>query len=157
MTVRNDHLLKRWNDHLLKRWNDHLLRRRRCAWLKCWWLIWWNNQSCIRCWCHQMHWRFSDVINDAAPNAEIIECTDKIVWLSGLLHPTPNGQMHWRFSDVGDAASDAETIECTDEIVWFVACYRTESTRRNGVGWIQPNPTQTTDGLGLVWVFNWLT
>ena len=30
-------------------------------------------------------------------------------------------------------------------------------TRRNGVGWTQPNLTQTTDGLGLVWVFNWST
>ena len=96
MVVRNDRLLRRWNDHLLRRWNDHLLRRRRCAWLGCWWLIWWNSQGCIWCWCHQMHWRLSDVIDGAAPDAEAIECTGEIIWLPGLLHPTPSGQMHWR-------------------------------------------------------------
>ena len=55
-------------------WNDHLLRRRRCALLRCWWLIWWNSQGCIWCWCHQMHWRFSDAI-DAAPDPEMVRCT----------------------------------------------------------------------------------
>ena len=51
-----------------------------------------KSMCCIWCRCHQMQWRLSE-IRTAAPDAEIIECTDEIVWLSGCCIRPWNDQM----------------------------------------------------------------
>ena len=132
MIVRNDHF---WDVEMIICWNvEDVLDWNADDW------FWWNNQNCIWCWCHQMHWRLSDArsaafdsewsdaltklsdAENAAPDPKAIRCTDEIVWLSGLLHPTPSGQMHWRNCLTARTASDAKTIWCTGDFFWCRRC-----------------------------------
>ena len=62
-----------WNVKMIICWNvENVLDWNADSW------FWWNNQNCIWCWCHLMHWRFSDVINDAAFDLERLDALMKL-------------------------------------------------------------------------------